>query len=130
MHFLAIKFVSEKAEGLASHFIPGRFKIKFRFFNFRTVTSSSLTLDPLTKNSERLIPLISKRIGAPFSQKYLVYDEKLIPSFIDYLNEQSLEVDFFDSKSQLTFARAHVPLYSMLNSSTRETYIQVPLFNF
>ena len=99
MHFLAIKFISEKAEGLVEHFIPHRFKVRFRFFNFRTVTSGSLNLDPLTKDTERLIPLIAKKLGKPFSQKFLVHDEKLIPTFVNYLNEQSLEVDFFDSKS-------------------------------
>jgi hypothetical protein len=130
VHFLAVKFISEKAEGLVEHFIPNRFKIRFRFFNFKTVTSRSLTLDPLTKNTERLIPLIATNLGKPFSQKFLVHDEKLIPSFVDYLNEQSLEIDFFDSKSQLTFARAQVPLHQMLSCSRREAFVQVPLKNF
>ena len=50
LHFLALKLFGDS--DLADILIPKSFKMRFRFFNFKTVVSSSLSLDPLTKNSE------------------------------------------------------------------------------
>jgi len=66
--------LGKESKYLAENFLPKSFQMRFRFFNFQPVTSSTLVLDPLTKNEDTQIPLIRTENGTPFSVKFAVND--------------------------------------------------------
>jgi len=86
LHFHALKLVSDNVEDIIDNHLPRMFKIRFRFFNFSVAQSKSLILDPLSLNQEEQIPLIQRKLGVPFSQRFVINDRRLIPELINYLD--------------------------------------------